>query len=132
MIFYHVSKRFRTSQIKNIQRKVQQTCFALSAIWSFTIFILISINGPKEKKNIYAILIFLTRFFAGFELNMSYLLSVEAFPTLATGLAFTITNVMCRTTTLFAPFIAESASNPSIFVTLMSSAAGVAQMLYQQ
>jgi len=67
---------------------------------------------------------------SGVTFNISYLQSSQTFPTLATGLAFTITNTLCRITTLFAPLLAEIMPNPSISVVVGALIAGILQTCY--
>ena len=81
---------------------------AFASMFTLSLIMFLSLEAYKEQSNWYALLIFAIRFSSNITFNLGYLQSASAFPTLATGLAFTITNFFCRFATLFAPFLAEA------------------------
>ena len=102
------------------------------SILSALLFSLLAVNGEEEESYWYGLIIFLIRLTSNITFNMSYLQSATAFPTLTTGLAFTITNACCRACTMLAPLIAESVPNPSFTIFIINLFAGLMQNMYRK
>jgi hypothetical protein len=75
------------------------------------LFVILLVDG-QNLGYLYAVLIIIIRMTAQFGFIMSYLFSSIAFPTLVTGLSFTIVNICARFVTIFAPFAAETMNYP--------------------
>ena len=73
--FYFITKAFKDSMIANIHAKLNQIYFSITSVTGLILYLMLVANGSKEKKGIYALFIFVMRFFSGMNMNMSYFMS---------------------------------------------------------
>ena len=109
-----------------MQKRIQTVSYIALSFFGFLLVISLMIEGPEAQSVKYAFFIFGIRFFSSVTFQLNYLMSSQTFPTLVTGLAFTVTNTFGRAATLFAPIVAERMDNPTVVLVIGSAISAVA------
>ena len=106
-------------------KRVLLRVFALMTVASFTLYGAVFNLDPDAELSSFlnislALLVFLIRLSATISFAMAYYGTAAITPPKVVSTVFSITNVTCRAFTMFAPFIANTSSDPIIFVTVLA------------
>ena len=106
-------------------KRVLLGVFALMTVSAFTLYGAVFNLNPDEELSSFtnillASLVFLVRFSATISFAMAYYGTAAITPPQVVSTVFSITNVTCRTFTMFAPYIANTSSDPIIYVGVLA------------